>query len=121
MDSDISEELLKGIAEFNRQEFFECHETLEDLWNKQNEPERQLTQGILQIAVGYYHLLRGNYEGSTKLFQRGLPRIKPFIDTCTYLDLSTLTNRVQEHLHKLQSGHNKSIDPHSIPMLQIKP
>jgi predicted metal-dependent hydrolase len=71
-------ELLYGIEEFNRHEFFECHETLEELWQTQTEPDRQFTQGIIQIAVGYYHQWRNNRVGACKLFKRGLERIKNF-------------------------------------------
>ena len=39
--------LLKGVAEFNRGEFFECHESLEELWLAEERPIRSLYQGIL--------------------------------------------------------------------------
>ena len=53
-------ELLRGIEQFNQREYFECHETLEALWNSERETIRVLAKGILQVGVGCYHLLRGN-------------------------------------------------------------
>jgi predicted metal-dependent hydrolase len=67
-----------GIRMFNEQEFYDCHEVLEALWNREQEPEKQFTQGIIQIAVGLYHYLRGNLAGANKLIPRGLERIRPF-------------------------------------------
>ena len=44
---------LKGIDEFNQQFFFECHETLEEIWLEEHGEERKFYQGIIQIAAGY--------------------------------------------------------------------
>src|SRR5213083_1208432 len=43
--------LLEGIAQFNRGEFFEQHETLEVLWRAETRDIRYLYQGILQNAL----------------------------------------------------------------------
>ena len=43
---------IKGIDEFNRQLFFECHETLEELWLEERGEDRKFYQGIIQIAAG---------------------------------------------------------------------
>ena len=76
-------ELLSGIEQFNQREYFECHETLEALWNIERAQAAQAskatdqgtsgivycaticTKGILQVGVGCYHLLRHNYRGAT--------------------------------------------------------
>jgi uncharacterized protein len=68
----------EGLDLFNAQRFYDCHEALEALWNRQQEPEKQFTQGIIQIAVGLYHWGRGNFAGAGKLIPRGLSRVKPF-------------------------------------------
>ena len=56
--------LLEGIAQFNRGEYFEQHETLELLWRAEPRKVRHLYQGILQIGVAFHHLRRGNYHGT---------------------------------------------------------
>jgi predicted metal-dependent hydrolase len=95
---------LKGIELFNEREFFECHEVLEELWNDQQEPEKQLTQGILQIAVAYYHYLRGNYSGTCKLFHRAWPRISGFRNSADcVLDLEPFIEVVQKGLQILEA------------------
>jgi len=113
-------ELRKGIDEFNRQQFFECHETLEALWQKQPEPERQFTQGIIQIAVGFYHLLRGNREGAIKLFSRGLSRIRNFEPWHRGVNVTALAEAVEKNLEAARSA---AVDPGAgleIPTIQIE-
>ncbi|MCW5821309.1 MAG: DUF309 domain-containing protein [Cyanobacteria bacterium TGS_CYA1] len=88
--------LAKGIAEFNAQEYFDCHETLEELWKDYTEPDREAIQGIIQIAVGYYHLRRGNYKGATKLFAKGGARVERFAPLWQGLDLCEVLQEVNE-------------------------
>jgi len=83
-------EFEKGIAEFNQREFFECHETLEGVWQKYQLADRELIQGIIQVAVGYYHLLRDNSVGALKLLRRGVGRIEKFAPSHFELDLVPL-------------------------------
>ncbi len=111
-------ELLKGIAEFNRQEFFECHETLEELWHGQPEPDRQFTQGVIQIAVGYYHLLRSNRAGARKLFQRGLARILPFQPSYLSLETTELASTVAATLALLSTTADDAPIEYAIPKIE---
>lgn len=94
----------RGIDLFNEQEFFECHEVLEDLWNLQEEPDKQLTQGVLQIAVGYLHIGRSNPVGAIKLFRRGLARIQPFPDGSAGIAITPLFRAVSSALLDLEKG-----------------
>ncbi len=66
----LSAAALEGIAHFNRGEFFEAHEYLEEAWNTDPGPGRTLYRGLLQIAVAYLHITRANPAGATKLFLR---------------------------------------------------
>src|SRR3954452_16941343 len=49
---------------------FHAHEVLEGTWKAAPPAERDLWQGLAQLAVGYTHLLRGNPAGATTLLQR---------------------------------------------------
>lgn len=109
--------LLKGIDEFNRQEFFECHETLEDLWRDQKEPERQFTQGVIQIAVGYYHLLRSNRAGARKLFTRGLARITEFKPVYLTVNIEEFASAVSATLALLSTTPDSAPIEFAIPKI----
>lgn len=96
LPSNLRDDFLRGIHEFNAQEFFECHETLEHVWQQYREDDRELIQGIIQISVGYYHLLRKNSVGALKLLKRGLWRVEKFAPIYFDLDLSPFIANVSE-------------------------
>ncbi len=99
--------LERGIREFNTREFFECHETLEELWQKYLEPDRELIQGIIQIAVGYHHQLRNNSVGALKLLRRGLQRVEKFSPAHFNLDLVPFMEKVSQDILSIE----KNADP----------
>ena len=82
--------LLLGIEQFNRGEYFECHETLEALWVAERAPLRRLYQGILQVGVAFHHLRAGNYRGATGLLARGTGHLEPFAPRCLGVDVAAL-------------------------------
>jgi len=60
----------EGLRLFNAGKYFEAHEALEDAWNAETGRVRELYRGILQIAVVYLHVTRGNYNGAVKVYGR---------------------------------------------------
>ena len=72
----VPDSFFEGIRQLNGQEFYGCHDTLEALWFEAMEPEKSLYQGILQIAVGCYHLGNHNLRGATILVGEGLRRLR---------------------------------------------
>ena len=82
--------LLHGIEEFNRQEFFEQHETLEAIWIHEPDPVRYLYQGILQIGVGFYHWRRGNWRGAMAKLGQGMAKLQPYRPACMTVDVERL-------------------------------
>jgi uncharacterized protein len=79
-----------GIEEFNSQQFFECHETLEALWLAEPGLVRQLYQGILQIGVAFYHLQAQRYRPVVTLLERGMAYLEPFTPRCMNIDIAAL-------------------------------
>jgi predicted metal-dependent hydrolase len=53
-----------GVAAYGRGDFFEAHEELEPAWMGTDDlAERALHQGLIKVAAGYVHLVRGNPAG----------------------------------------------------------
>ena len=94
--------LLKGGAQFNRGEFFEQHETLEDLWCDEVRDIRGLYQGILQIGVAMYHIERNNHHGAVYMLTRGQNYLRPFTPTCQTIDVDDLLSQATQILHEVQ-------------------
>lgn len=108
------EGFFRGIEEFNRGQFFECHETLEEVWNKQALPEKELTQGIIQTAVAYYHHLRGNDSGALKLLKRALPRLRKFEPQALGIDVKALSEQVSNNIAQLEEENPIGAEPLTI-------
>ncbi len=70
--------LQRGVAQFNARHYFECHDTLEELWAGLRDERRDFVQGLIQLAVAFYHLGNGNLPGAVRLFDRGLERLRPY-------------------------------------------
>ncbi|MFB7511884.1 DUF309 domain-containing protein [Streptomyces sp. NPDC056144] len=54
---------------------FHAHEVFEDAWKSGPEEERDLWQGLAQLAVGLTHAARGNLPGGARLLRRGAERL----------------------------------------------
>jgi hypothetical protein len=96
-----SPQLLEGIAQFNRGEFFEQHETLEELWRSGPDDIRYLYHGILLVGVGLYHLTRGNYRGAVSKLQGGIDKLRWFAPSCQDVDVARLVSDAERCLSSL--------------------
>jgi uncharacterized protein len=57
---------------------FHAHEVLEAAWKSGPADERDLWQGLAQIAVGLTHARRGNARGAVALLSRGAERVRGY-------------------------------------------
>ncbi|WP_020008366.1 DUF309 domain-containing protein [Salinicoccus albus] len=56
-----------------KQDYFECHEIMEDAWNeKQVRTKEDPEVFLIKIAVAEYHYRRQNIKGAEKLMERAL-------------------------------------------------
>ena len=83
-------QLLLAVRQFNAHEWFECHETLEDLWIGEEGETRSLFQGILQIAVALHHWRNGNYGGAVSLLNGGVNLLNQVSVPCLWVDVTQL-------------------------------
>jgi uncharacterized protein len=58
---------------------FQAHEVLEASWKSAPAAERDLWQGLAQVAVGLTHAQRGNARGATALLRRGAGRMGGYL------------------------------------------
>jgi predicted metal-dependent hydrolase len=96
--------LEKGVAEFNSGHYFECHDTLEELWMGIRGPARNFFQGLIQIAVGFYHLNQRNLPGCESQLNKGLQKLVPYGDFYAGVELESLRRQVQFWLNRIHDG-----------------
>ena len=94
--------LLDGIAQFNRGEYFEQHETLELLWRAERRDIRYLYQGILQIGVAFHHLRKVNHHGTVYMLTRGSNYLRPFAPACQRVNVQALLDDAAAALREVE-------------------
>ena len=111
MTEEIPLDFWQGIEQFNSQEFYACHDTLEALWMEAGEPEKRFYQGILQIAVALYHLGNQNWRGAVILLGEGINRLSYYQPIYAGIAVEELLGQSAKLLSALQqAGPEKVAD-----------
>jgi predicted metal-dependent hydrolase len=114
-------ELLRAVDEFNRRDWFTCHETLEAIWIGSRGEARHLYQGILQVAVALHHWRSGNYSGAVTLLARGTKRLRETA-SCRHIstrEIAAAADRFREALTALGPERMAEVEPALIPRLRL--
>jgi predicted metal-dependent hydrolase len=118
------EQFRRGIEEFNRGSFFECHDILEDLWMGTRGADRLFLQGMIQISVGFYHLLNDNYRGAVSQYTKGLTRLERYRPVHRGIELEPLMKAVVTWLARAERGvrgETVEIDGTKFPKIAYSP
>ncbi len=106
-------ELRKGIEEFNRGDYFECHETLEDVWMLEAGEDKRFYQGLIQLSVGFFHLLNRNLRGTASQWEKGIAKLTDYDDEHLDVNLKTLLAKMQrchDMLEAVREGRQAEFD-----------
>lgn len=106
LDAATREALAKGIAEFNAWRFYDCHETLEDVWREVGSKGDEATladfyQGIIKVAAGFHHVLRDNHKGAVNLLSDAFRLLKRFRPETLGVDVARLLDEVRPCLDRI--------------------
>ena len=104
-----------GMKLFNSCQWYKSHDVFEEIWHETGGPERQLLQGILQVAVAQVHLENSNINGATILYGEALGRLKSYKSDDLGLEIETLCRCITKRLELLQAG--KDLSTCSLPFL----
>ena len=109
-DSDIPPEFWQGVEEFNTGEFYACHDTWEAIWMEAMEPDRTFYQGLIQIAVGLYHLGNRNWQGCVTLMGEGIRRLGPYQPDYFEIDVTPFVQSSYTLLRTLQEAGPEKVE-----------
>ena len=90
-----------GIDLFNRGEFFEAHEVLEDVWRELHGPEKDFLQAVIQVAVGLHHYSTGNIVGARSLLARSGRKLADYPSAYCGIAVHDLRRSVEEWIAAL--------------------
>jgi predicted metal-dependent hydrolase len=101
-------EVRKGIEQFNAGFYFECHDTLEEVWGGLRGGHRDFFQGLIQVSVAFYHLTGGNTAGAASLLERALKRLSRYPDRVYGFDLARHRAELRTWLARIRSGETST-------------
>jgi uncharacterized protein len=93
---DRDRRLNEFIRFFNSKEFFDAHEVLEDLWIETEGERKDFYKGLIQCAVAFVHLDRGNYKGAKKLFRTSCGYLNRYPGEQEGIDIDKLMREFQD-------------------------
>ena len=76
--AEVEDLFIKGIVEFNSQNFYDSHEYWEELWVEHKIENPLLIQGLIQFSVGCFHITNLNRKGAISLFNKSTNKLKKF-------------------------------------------
>lgn len=93
--------VMEGIRLFNQRRFYEQHEVIEHEWHAERTEIRVLYQGILQIGVGFHHILNGNHKGAITLLTDGIAKVERFLPQALGIDTARLVREASSCLEQI--------------------
>ena len=101
----------RGIDLFNAEEYFDCHEVLEEVWTFSQQPDRWFLQALIHFAVGFYHLGRGNRNGATRQLRKGLRKIEAYLPEWDGVNTGEIEREVRQRLAEIEAARTFSRYP----------
>lgn len=116
-------EIIEGIKLFNDADFFSAHDFFEEMWFNCDHFEKKFFQGLIQISVGCYHLICGNFKGAKSQLLKGKTKIEIFSPSHRKVDIVLLIVEVDFLLRELENCLNNpqcKIDIRRLPTIKTQ-
>lgn len=88
--SPLHPDALIGLRLFNKGEYYDSHERLEDAWAEEKSDFRLVYQAIIQVAVVILHCQISNYPGAEQLGEKAQAKFLLFPDEARGINLGKL-------------------------------
>lgn len=106
------EKMKPGIACFNLQQYWECHEELEHVWlEDRNDPVRNVYWAVIQVAASMIHYREKNLVGASGMINKAKEKFRrvrdfhiytPFLEEkLDWTRLETMTMAVPDKVQEL--------------------
>ncbi len=92
-----------GLSAFNGGDYYDAHEYWEELWIGHRPWDRTFIQGLIQLAVGCFHMTNDNLKGGRGLFTKCRPKLEKGLPAGRGLDVSALLTFVDAALEQIES------------------
>lgn len=100
---------IKGIEHFNKREFYDAHETWEDLWHEEHGEAHNFLQGLIQLATSLHHFEDSNLKGTRLLYMSGVDLLRPYGDIFWGIQLGKLVKDMDQCCGALRSYQQEDL------------
>ena len=94
----------EGIALFNRGQFFDCHEVLEEVWLEFSGDRKKFLQGLIQLTVAFHHLRNQNRVGAERLLTAAVEKLAGDSPERELIDVDALLASVNPLRDQISAG-----------------
>ena len=85
----------EGLHHFKSKDYFEAHESWEDLWSDYYLEDRKFIQGLIQLSVSFVHLENNNMNGAKSLLRKAKEKFQLFSEIHRNINLDVLLNEIK--------------------------
>jgi predicted metal-dependent hydrolase len=96
--------LLRGIDQMRRGEYFEAHESFEDVWRASDLAEKDFFQGLVHFTVAWYQAGRGNRTGCERQIEKAQRRLAAFAPEHRGVDVMAALESLQDAADRVAAG-----------------
>jgi len=106
----------KGVIAFNEKRFYGAHEYWEDIWLNYKLTDAKCIQGLIQLAVSFFHYHNGNPKGAKSMVDKCLKKFDGYSEFRGIL-VSELVSEIKEyHTFLYEGDRNKNINHYYITL-----
>lgn len=78
MDEAHFSQFFKGVRLFNLEEFYDCHDIIEDIWLQESSDQQPFLQGIIQAAVAFHHYQHGKWGAARSMLKLAIGKLEDY-------------------------------------------
>lgn len=95
MGDTFDAQLRRGIGHFNACRFYECHDTIEEIWLQESSDEQPFLQGLIQAAVAFFHFQQGRWGAARAMLKMSLAKLKDYPSVYRRVELGSLVQELE--------------------------
>ena len=122
MDESNREQFREGILLFNRGEYYDCHDTLEEIWLQESSDEQPFLQGVIQSAVAFHHYQQNKLGAARSMFRLAIEKLEAYPDRYQGIELGALLKELRswkEGLERALSARSPEAIPRLYPTIRF--
>ena len=100
----MPKKLKEAVRLFNRREYFDSHQVLEEVWHEADAEDKVLYEAFIRLATGLHmRFNRGGSQGAINLLTQALMRLEDFRPTSHGIDVARLYRDIDTYVEALKS------------------